>query len=157
MSTNSDEKETPEPGRWVPKAEAVQELEISLSTLDRRIRAGEIEAVRRGRRVYVRMHGPEYLSDAEQLLRRAIVREDELERTVRRLERAASELEQQRDEAKKAAFASREAYEELEEAYRREHAMHGRTRRVALRLGLVAVTLFVLLVISVLVTWRLFT
>ena len=33
-----------------------------------------------GRRVYVRMHGPEYLSD-EELLRRAIAREDELERT----------------------------------------------------------------------------
>ena len=33
-----------------------------LSTLDRRIKKGGIEAVREGRRVYVRMHGQEYLS-----------------------------------------------------------------------------------------------
>ena len=37
------------------------------------------------------MHGPEYLSD-EELLRRAIAREQELERTVQELERRASEL-----------------------------------------------------------------
>ena len=51
-----------EPVRWVSKTEASRELEISLSTLDRRIKKGGIEAVREGRRVYVRMHGPEYLS-----------------------------------------------------------------------------------------------
>ena len=34
-----------------------------------KIRKGEVEVVREGRRVYVRMHGPEYLSD-EELLRR---------------------------------------------------------------------------------------
>ena len=45
------------------KAEAAEELEISFSTLDRKIRSGEIEVIREGRRVYVRMHGPEYLSD----------------------------------------------------------------------------------------------
>ena len=61
-----------EPVRWVSKAEAAQELEVSLSTLDRRIRKGEFEVVREGRRVYVRMHGPEYLSDDE-LLRCAIM------------------------------------------------------------------------------------
>ena len=52
---------------------------------------GEVEVVREGRRVYVRMHGPEYPSD-EELLRRAIAREDELQQTVRELERNASEL-----------------------------------------------------------------
>ena len=67
-----------EPARWVAKAEAAEELEISLSTLDRKIRKGEIEVVREGRRLYVRMHGPEYLSDDE-LPRRVIIREDELE------------------------------------------------------------------------------
>ena len=56
-------------------------MEISLSTLDRKIRSGEIEVVREGRRVYVRMRGPEYLSD-EELLRRADARERELQRTV---------------------------------------------------------------------------
>ena len=145
-----------EPVRWVSKAEAAQELEISLSTLDRRISKGEVEVVRRGRRVYVRMHGPEYLSDDE-LLRRAITREDELERTVWELGRSASELEQERDEARDTASASKDAYEEFEEAYRNECAAHRRMRRLALVLGMVTVVLFALLVISVLVTWRLLT
>ena len=149
-----------EPGRWVSKAEAAQEMEVSLSTLDRKIRKGEVEVVRKGRRIYVLVHGPEYLSD-EELLRRAIIREDGLERTVRGLERTASELEQERDEARAAAraaaSASREAYEELTEAYRRERATHRRTKRMARTLGVVAVTLFALLAVGILVTWRLFT
>ncbi len=62
------------------------------------------------------MHGPEYLSDDE-LLRCAIMREDELERTVRDLEWSSSELERERDEAREAASASRDAYKELTEAY----------------------------------------
>ena len=131
-----------EPVRWISKAEAAQELEISLSTLDRKIRKGEIEVVREGHRVYVRMHGSELMSD-EELLRRAIMREDELARRVRELERSASELERERDEAREAASASRDAYEDLEEVYRKERAAHGRTKQVAFRLGLVAVTLFV--------------
>ena len=49
--------------RLVTKAEAAEELEISHSTLDQKIRSGEVEVVREGRRVCVRMHGPEYLSD----------------------------------------------------------------------------------------------
>ena len=69
-----------EPVRWVTKAEAAEELEVSLSTLDRKIRNGEVEVRREGRRVFVRMEG-EYITDDE-LLRRAIVRKDELERTV---------------------------------------------------------------------------
>ena len=59
--------------RWVTKVEAVREMEVSVSTLDRMIRRGEIEVRREGRRVYVRMEGPEYVSDDE-LLRRALVR-----------------------------------------------------------------------------------
>ena len=142
--------------RWVSKAEAARELEVSISTLDRMIRRGEIEVRREGRRVYVRMHGPEYVSD-EELLRRVIIREEELERTVRVWERIASELERERDEARDVASASRDAYEEMEEAYRKERAAHGWTRQLAIRLGVVAAALLVLLVISVLVTWRLFT
>ena len=145
-----------EPVRWVTKAEAARELEVSLSTLDRMIRKGGVEVAREGRRVHVRMHGPVYLSDDE-LLRQAIIRADDLARTVRELERGASEFERERDDARDAASASRDAYEELTEAYRKERAAHGRTRRVARRLALVAVALFVLLVVSVLVTWRLFT
>ena len=143
-----------EPVRWVTKAEAAEELEISLSTLDRKIRKGEIEVVRKGRRVYVRIHGPEYLSD-EELLRRAIIREDELERTVRELERDASELEssvsaleRKRDEARDEVARWQEGYDELEEEHRRELTAHGKTRGLAVRLGLVAAAL---LVISVLV------
>ena len=134
-----------EPGRWVTKAEAAQELEMSLSTLDRKIRKGEIEVLREGRRVYVRMHGPELMSD-EELLERTIANLDESERT-------SSELERERDEARQAASGSRDAYEEVTEAYRKERAEHGRTRQLALRLGLVAAALFVLLIISVVVTW----
>ena len=107
-----------EPVRWVTKGEAAQELAVSLSTLDRMIGKGEVEVAREGRRVYVRMLGPEDPSD-EELLRRAIIREDELERTVREMERSASELERERDEAREAAAAGSQAYEELEETYRK--------------------------------------
>ena len=151
-----------EPVRWVSKAEAAQELEVSLSTLDRRIRKGEFEVVREGRRVYVRMHGPEYLSDDE-LLRRAIIREEELKRTVRELEQSASELqhgaselERERDEAKTVAFASEGAHRKLEIAYDEEYAAHIRTKRMARTLGLVAVAPFALLAVGILVAWRLF-
>ena len=140
-----------EQARWVTKAEALRELEVSISTLDRMIRKGEIEVRREGRRVYVRLEGPEYVSDDE-LLRRALAREDKLQRTVWELDGRASELERERDEARESASASRQAYEELEEAYRKELAAHGRTRRLAVRLGLVVVAL---LVICGLLTWRL--
>ena len=144
-----------EPVRWVSKAEAAQELEVSLSTLDRMIRKGEIEVVREGRRVYVRMHGPEYLSDDE-LLRRAFIREAELERTVRGLEQSASELERERDEARATASASKDAHRKLEMAYDEKRAAHLRTKRKARIFGLVAVALFALLAVGILVAWRLF-
>ena len=148
-----------EPVRWVTKAEAAEELEISFSTLDRKIRKGEVEVVREGRRVYVRMHGPEYLSD-EELLRRAIAREDELEQTVRELERSASELklraselERERDEAMESASAARRPYEEIEKAYLKERAEHKETKEVVIALRVTAIVLLVLLVVSVLVWW----
>ena len=137
--------------RWVSKAEAARELEVSISTLDRVIRRGEIEVRREGRRVYVRLEGPEYVSDDE-LLRRSLAREDKLQRTVWALDGRASELERERDEAREAASASRQAYEELEEAYRKERAAHGRTRRWTVRLGLVVAAL---LVVCGMLTWRL--
>ena len=147
------------PVRWVTKAEAAEELEISLSTLDRMIRKGEVEVVREGRRVYVRMHGPEYLSE-EDLLRRAIAREDELERTVRQLERSvselklrASELEREWDEAMESASASRRPYEELEAAYRKETAARKETKDLLNMARVTAIVLLVLLVASVLVWW----
>ena len=144
------------PVRWVTKAEAAQELEVSLSTLDRMIRKGEVEVAREGRRVYVRMLGPEDPDD-EELLRRAIIREDELERTVRELERSTSELERERDEARDAAAASRQAYAELEEAYRKERTAHGETKQLFNIVRVTAVVLLVLLVVSVLVSWLVLT
>ena len=148
-----------EPDRWVTKAEAAQELEVSLSTLDRKIRSGEIEAVREGRRVYVRMHGTEYLSD-EELLRRAIAREDELQRTVRELEQnasesklRASELERERDEARESASAGRRPYQELEEAYRKEIAEHKETNDLFIAVRVAVFALFALLIGSVLLWW----
>ena len=62
---------------------------VSLSTLDRKIRKGEVEVAREGRRVYLRMQRPESLGD-EELLRRAITRAEELKQTVRELERKCS-------------------------------------------------------------------
>ena len=148
-----------EPVRWVTKVEAAEELEISLSTLDRMIRKGEIEVSREGRRVYVRMEGPAYVTD-EELLRRAIAREDELERIVRELERStselktrASEMERERDEARGAVSASRQAYQEMKQAYQNEIAARRGTRWLAIRLGLAVVAL---LVVVGLLTWRLF-
>jgi len=138
--------------RWVTKAEAARELEVSLSTLDRKIRRGEIEVRREGRRVYVRMEGPEYASDGE-MLSRALAREDKLQRVVWELDGRAAELERERDEAREVASASRHGYDEIEEAYRKEIAEHGRTRRWVFRLGLVAVALLVLLVGSILLWW----
>ena len=63
-------------------------------------------------------------------------------------------LKQERDAAAARAAASGA----LEAAYRKAcAAAHRRMRRAALTLGLVAAGLFVLLVISVLVAWRLLT
>ena len=114
-----------EPVRWVTKGEAAQELEVSLSTLDRMIRKGEVEIVREGRRVFVRMSG-EYITD-EELLRQTIDREHELEQTVREVEQRvselklrASELELERDEARESAATARRPYHELEREYQKE-------------------------------------
>ena len=60
-------------GRWVSKDVALADKKVSLSTLDRMITRGEVEAVRQDGRVFVLVHGPEPVSDTE-LLERA--RED---------------------------------------------------------------------------------
>ena len=147
-----------EPVRWVTKPEAAEELEVSLSTLDRKIRTGEVEVRREGRRVYVRMEG-EYITD-EELLRRAMIRQDVLERTVRELERKLSEaerrasgLERERDEAKEALSAGRLAHHELERAHEKEIAEHKMTNQL---FNVARVVILVLLVVVGLLTWRLF-
>ena len=144
--------------RWVTKAEAAEELEVSLSTLDRMIRRGEAEVRREGRRVYVRMEG-EYISD-EDLLRRAVARERELERTVGELEQQAAELRQrtfnlelERDEAKGAVSAGRLEYHELEQAHRKEVAEHKGTKEALIAVQVTAFVLLALLIGSVLLWW----
>ena len=138
--------------RWVTKAEAARELEMSLSTLDRKIRREEIEVRREGRRVYVRLEGPEYVSDDE-LLRRSLAREDKLQRTVWELDGRASELERERDEAREAATASRHGYEGMEEAYWKERAAHEETKEGLIAARVTAFVLLALLIANALVWW----
>ena len=138
--------------RRVTKAETAREMEISLSTLDRRIRRGEIEVRREGRWVHVRLEGPEYVGDDE-LLRRSLGREDKLQRTVWELDRTVTALERERDEAREAASASRQVHKELEEAYRKETAAHKETKNLLNMVRVTAIVLFVLLVGSVLLWW----
>ena len=145
--------------RWVSKVEAAEELEISLSTLDRMIRRGEVEVRREGRRVYVRMQGPEYVTD-EELLERTTIRLEESERTVRELEQSvsdwqlrASELERERDAARESAATANRPYHELEMEYRKEVAEHKETKEALIAVRVAAAVLLVLLVGSVLVWW----
>ena len=143
-----------EPVRWVSKDMAARELDVSLSTLDRKIRNGDVEVLREGRRVYVRVDGPEYLSD-EELLLRARARTDELEEAVRRWERLASELERERNAAKSEAADWKDEYEEMKELYVRECAEHERTKRWMGRLVGVCAVLGILLAVSLIAVWRL--
>ena len=138
--------------RWVTKAEAAREMEVSVSTLDRMIRRGEVEVRREGRRVFVRLEGPEYVSDDE-LLSRSLVREDKLQRTVWELDRRSSELKRERDEARDAASASGRAYEEMEETYWKERAAHEETKEGLIAARVIALILLTLLIASVLVWW----
>ncbi len=150
-----------EPVRWVTKAEAAEELEVSLSTLDRMIGRRDVEVRWEGRRVFVRMHGLEYLSD-EELLRRAIIREEELEADragvgTKRLGVAAWSIRVGEGAGRGQGVRNPPAdrpYAELEEAYRKETAAHKETKEVVYRM--LRVTAVVLLVICGLLTWRLF-
>ncbi len=136
--------------RWVAKAEAAREMEVSISTLDRMIRRGEVEVRREGRRVHVRMEGPERVSD-EELLRRALDREGKLGRRLWESDQRAQALERERDEAVHAASADRQALEKMEEKYEKEQAARRRMRRLAIRLGLAVVVL--LAVVGLLIWW----
>ena len=103
-------------------------MEVSLSTLDRMIRKGEVEVEREGRRVYVKLPGPRYPSDRE-LLRQARTRVEQLERTVGELADEADRLEQERDRARSETETTRGEYAELEAEHHKEQAAHQRARR----------------------------
>ena len=97
-------------------------------------------------------HGAEYLSD-EELLRRSVAREDELQRTVRELEQRVSELELERDEARESADTARQPYVELEIAHRKEVAAHKNTKEAFTIARVWAFVLFALLIGSILLWW----
>ncbi|MDE2841973.1 MAG: hypothetical protein OXN21_01185 [Chloroflexota bacterium] len=141
---------------WVDKGEAARELEVSLSTLDRMIRKGEVEVEREGRRVYVKLPGPRYPSDQE-LLRQSRARVERLERTVGDLTEEADRLEQERDRARAETDTAIDEYRKLEEVLVREQDGHQGARRWAARLGITVAVLVVLLAVTVLVAWWLIT
>ncbi len=137
---------------WVDKGEAARELEVSLSTLDRMIRKGEVEVAREGRRVYVKLAGPRYPSDRE-LLRNARTRVERLERTAGELADLADRLERERDQARAETETALNEYRRLEEVLVGEQEAHQRTRRWLGRLGIAVAVLVGLLAITVLVAW----
>ena len=141
---------------WVDKGEAARELEVSLSTLDRMIRNGEVEVAREGRRVYVKLSGPRYPSDRE-LLRNARTRVERLERTVGELADEADRLERERDQARTETEIALAEYRKLEAELLRETDGHQRARRWLARLGIAVAVLAVLLAVTVLVAWWLIT
>ena len=141
---------------WVDKGEAARELEVSLSTLDRMIRKGEVEVGREGRRVYVKLPGPRYPSDRE-LLIRARTRVERLERTVGDLTEEADRLEQERDRARSETDTAIDEYRKLEEVLLREQDGHQRARRWVARLGVAVAVLVVLLALTILAAWWLIT
>ena len=137
---------------WVDKGEAARELEVSLSTLDRMIRKGDVEAGREGRRVYVKLPGPLYPSDRE-LLRQAKARVEKLERTVGDLAEEADRLEQERDQARSETETAIDEYRKLEEVLLREQIGHQGARRWTARLGIAVAVVVFLLALTVLVAW----
>jgi len=148
VSAHDGEKDV----HWVDKGEAARELAVSLSTLDRMIRKGELEVEREGRRVYVKLPGPRYPSDRE-LLRQALTRVERLKRTVGELMAEADQLEQERDQARAEAEAVRGEHRQLEAEHHREQAAHRRARDWIARLGIAVAVLFGLLVVSGVVAW----
>ena len=136
-------------GRWITKSQAVRELGISLSTLDRQIKAGEREVVRRDLRVYVLVKGPEDPSD-EVLLYRAWDRIDQLKSDVFRLKKAALKLEMERDEALDDLIASSDQGQALLDSNGERLAAYERMKRLSIGLGVVAAVLLALLVVLVL-------
>ncbi len=137
---------------WVDKGEAARELEVSLSTLDRMIRKGEVEVGREGRRVYVKLPGPRYPSDRE-LLRQARTRVERLERTVGELAEEADRLEQERDQARAETETAIDEYRQLETVLVREQDAHRRTGNLAKALGIAVLSLLAMLAVFSLVVW----
>ena len=100
-----------------------------------------------------------YITD-EELLRRTIDREHELEQTVREseqrvseLKQRATELERERDEARESAATARRPYHELERKYQEEAAAHKATNDLFIAVRVAVFVLLALLIGSVLLWW----
>ncbi len=130
--------------RQLTKAEACRELAVSLSTLDRRIAAGEIEVRReeqgRRRRVYV-MLDDDPLENQEDGQSQDASRE-----RIQGLEEQVELLQTQLD-------LERERNVGLEEVCCQERVGRERMRRAAFTLGLAVAGLFGMLAASVLAAW----
>ena len=136
----------------VDKGEAARELEVSLSTRDWMIRKGELEVGREGRRVYVRLPGPRYLSDQE-LLRQARGKVERLERKVGELAKEADRSKQERERARAETETTVVEYRKLEAELVREQTDHLQTMRLAKILGITVAGLLGLLAIIILAAW----
>ena len=134
--------------RQLTKAEACRELSVSLSTLDRRIASGEIEARReqhgRRHRVYVMLDDDSQENGVAAKSRGTLL--DVAQERIRRLDEQVALLQAQ-------LALQQERNVGLEEVCRKDRGERDRMRRVALILGLVAIGLFGLLAVSVLVGW----
>ena len=140
-----------EPIRWVSKSEAAAGLKVSLSTLDRMIRRGRVAVRREGRGMYVQMEGPEYLSD-EEMQRRSIAREDQLQCTARELDQSLSEgrnivSQWEREEAREDPFTADPPYHELERNYLQGVADHKEMEAVLIPTRVIMLVLPVSLVL----------
>ena len=128
------------------KAEACRELAVSLSTLDRRIASGEIEARRerhgRRHRIYVMLDDDPLKNGVNAKSQGTLL--DVARERIRGLEEQVALLQSQ-------LASEKERNAGLEKAYRKERAGRDRMRRAAFVLGLVAAGLFGLLAASVLV------
>ena len=134
--------------RQLTKAEACRELAVSLSTLDRRIASGDIQVRReqqgRRHRIYVMLDDDLPENGANARSQGTLL--DVPQERIRGLDEQVTLLQAQLSQEQERNIG-------LEESYRKDDRM----RRVAFILGLVAVGLFGLLVVSVLVAWRLLT
>ncbi|MDE2861186.1 MAG: hypothetical protein OYI31_08310 [Chloroflexota bacterium] len=132
--------------RQLTKAEACRELAVSLSTLDRRIAAGEIEVRRerhgRRHRIYVMLDDDPLKNGLAAKSQGTLL--DVAQERIRGLQEQAELLQAQ-------LGLERERNAGLEEACRKERAGRDRMRRVVLVLGLAVAGLFGMLVASVLV------
>ncbi len=109
--------------------------------------------------MYVRMEGPEYVTD-EELRERTTIRLEESEPTVRECEQSisrwqlrASELERKRYAARESAATANRPYHVLERAYQKEVAEHKETKETVTAVRVTAIVLLVLLITWILLWW----